>query len=103
MTPGELAPRDGEIAVIGLARSGRAVAALLKKQGYEVYASDVASSPETGRCAEELRALAHAGQATGPRGQRPAVARPAGPSVRTVSPVRRPSSAYRYARDRRAS
>jgi UDP-N-acetylmuramoylalanine--D-glutamate ligase len=29
---------------------------LLKKHGYNVYASDVASSPETGRCAEELRA-----------------------------------------------
>jgi UDP-N-acetylmuramoylalanine--D-glutamate ligase len=57
MTPGELAPRDGEIAVIGLARSGRAVAALLRKNGYEVYASDFASSPETGKCAEELRAL----------------------------------------------
>ena len=57
MTPGDIAPREGEIAVIGLARSGRAVAALLRKAGYNVYASDVASSPETGRCAEELRAL----------------------------------------------
>jgi len=57
MTPRELVPREREIAVIGLARSGRAVAILLKKHGYNVYASDVASSPETGRCAEELRAL----------------------------------------------
>jgi UDP-N-acetylmuramoylalanine--D-glutamate ligase len=56
MTPRELVPRGSEIAVIGLARSGRAVAMLLKKHGYNVYASDVASSPDTGRCAEELRA-----------------------------------------------
>ena len=56
MTPRELVPRDSEIAVIGLARSGRAVAILLRKHGYNVYASDLASSPETGRCAEELRA-----------------------------------------------
>jgi UDP-N-acetylmuramoylalanine--D-glutamate ligase len=56
MTPRELVPRESEIAVIGLARSGRAVATLLRKHGYNVYASDVASSPDTGRCAEELRA-----------------------------------------------
>ncbi len=56
MTPRELVPREGEIAVIGLARSGRAAAMLLRKHGYNVYASDVASSPDTGRCAEELRA-----------------------------------------------
>ncbi len=57
MTPRELAPRESEIAVIGLARSGRAVAMLLKKHGYNVYASDLASSPGTGKTAEELRAL----------------------------------------------
>src|SRR4051812_2700377 len=56
MTPRELAPRETEIAVIGLARSGRAVAMLLKKHGYNVYASDLASSPGTGKTAEELRA-----------------------------------------------
>ena len=56
MSPRELVPGVGEIAVIGLARSGRAAAMLLKKHGYEVYASDVVSSPDTGRCAEELRA-----------------------------------------------
>jgi len=56
MSPRELVPRGGEIAVIGLARSGRAAAMLLRKHGYDVYASDVASSPDTGRCAEELRA-----------------------------------------------
>ena len=57
MTPRELVPREREIAIIGLARSGRAVAVLLRKHGYNVYASDVASSPETGQCAEDLRAL----------------------------------------------
>ncbi|HJQ10131.1 MAG TPA: UDP-N-acetylmuramoyl-L-alanine--D-glutamate ligase [Gemmatimonadaceae bacterium] len=57
MTPRELAPRESEIAVIGLARSGRAVANLLKKHGYNVYASDIASSPDTGLAAEQLRAL----------------------------------------------
>jgi len=57
MTPRELAPRESEIAVIGLARSGRAVANLLKKHGYNVYASDIASSPDTGLVAEQLRAL----------------------------------------------
>ena len=56
MTARELVSRESEIAVIGLARSGRAVAILLRKHGYNVYASDVASSPDTGRCAEELRA-----------------------------------------------
>src|SRR4051794_26318415 len=57
MTPRELVPREREIAIIGLARSGRAVAMLLRKHGYNVYASDVASSPDTGQCAEDLRAL----------------------------------------------
>lgn len=56
MTPLELVPGVGEIGIIGLARSGRAAAMLLKKHGYDVYASDVISSPDTGRCAEELRA-----------------------------------------------
>jgi UDP-N-acetylmuramoylalanine--D-glutamate ligase len=56
MTPRELVPREGEIAVVGLARSGRSVALLLRKHGYNVYASDVVSSPDTGRVAEELRA-----------------------------------------------
>jgi UDP-N-acetylmuramoylalanine--D-glutamate ligase len=56
MTPRALVPRDSEIAVIGLARSGRAVSILLRRHGYQVYASDLASSPDTGRSAEELRA-----------------------------------------------
>lgn len=57
MTPRELAPRESEIAVIGLARSGRAVVSLLRTHGYNVYASDIASSPDTGLAAEQLRAL----------------------------------------------
>jgi UDP-N-acetylmuramoylalanine--D-glutamate ligase len=57
MNPRELVPPGSEIAVIGLARSGRAVASLLKQHGYNVYASDLASSPDTGRSAEQLRAL----------------------------------------------
>ncbi|MEA2947325.1 MAG: UDP-N-acetylmuramoylalanine--D-glutamate ligase, partial [Alphaproteobacteria bacterium] len=57
MSPRELVSREGDIAVIGLARSGRAVVTLLRKHGYNVNASDFASSPETGRVAEELRAL----------------------------------------------
>ena len=36
---------------IAIARSGRAAAMLLRKHGHDVYASDVASSPDTGRCA----------------------------------------------------
>ncbi|MDP9202199.1 MAG: UDP-N-acetylmuramoyl-L-alanine--D-glutamate ligase [Gemmatimonadota bacterium] len=56
MTSRVLVPLEGEIAVVGLARSGRAAAMLLRKHGYNVYASDVASSPDTGSCAEELRA-----------------------------------------------
>src|SRR3954464_12746974 len=57
MNPRELVPPGSEIAVIGLARSGRAVASLLKQHGYNVYASDLASSPDTGRSAEQLRAV----------------------------------------------
>jgi UDP-N-acetylmuramoylalanine--D-glutamate ligase len=56
MSRRELVPLESEIAVIGLARSGRSAAVLLRKHGYNVYASDVVSSPDTGRCAEELRA-----------------------------------------------
>jgi UDP-N-acetylmuramoylalanine--D-glutamate ligase len=59
MTPAlDLPGRDkGEIAVIGLARSGRAAATLLRKNGYEVYASDAATSDEYHQCAAELRSL----------------------------------------------
>ena len=46
---------NGEIAVIGLARSGRAVAHLLARAGSEVYASDSARTPELEETALELR------------------------------------------------
>ena len=54
----DLPPRAaGEIAVIGLARSGRGVARLLKKNGYEVYASDAASTAAFTACAKDLRSI----------------------------------------------
>lgn len=43
------------VAVIGLARSGRAAAALLARQGRRVYASDAGDSAELRRAAEALR------------------------------------------------
>src|SRR5688572_27009206 len=46
---------EREIAVIGLARSGRAVATLLARNGHTVYASDSANTPtlqETGAALE---------------------------------------------------
>ena len=46
---------NGEIAVVGLARSGRAVATLLARTGAEVYASDGGDSPELQRTAGALR------------------------------------------------
>ncbi|MGH9884533.1 MAG: UDP-N-acetylmuramoyl-L-alanine--D-glutamate ligase [bacterium] len=45
-----------EIAVVGLARSGRSAARLLARAGERVYASDAATSPELEATAEELRA-----------------------------------------------
>jgi UDP-N-acetylmuramoylalanine--D-glutamate ligase len=45
----------GEIAVVGLARSGRAAARLLSQAGCRVYASDVGRSPSLERNAAELR------------------------------------------------
>ncbi len=47
-------PTDGEIAVLGLARSGAAVAALLRRRGHQVYASDSSSSPAVIAAAESL-------------------------------------------------
>src|SRR5438067_2176852 len=44
-----------EIAVVGLARSGRSAAKLLARAGESVYASDAATSAELARTAEELR------------------------------------------------
>src|SRR5688500_18672304 len=62
----DLPPRGaGEIAVIGLARSGRGVAKLLKNNGYEVYASDAASTAAFTACAKDLRALGIEAQAGG--------------------------------------
>ncbi|HEY4132764.1 MAG TPA: UDP-N-acetylmuramoyl-L-alanine--D-glutamate ligase [Gemmatimonadaceae bacterium] len=45
----------GEVAVVGLARSGKAAARLLARAGSDVYASDFESSPELDATAEELR------------------------------------------------
>lgn len=48
-------PTDGEIAVLGLARSGRAVATLLARRGHSVYVSDSSASPGLEATAAELR------------------------------------------------
>jgi UDP-N-acetylmuramoylalanine--D-glutamate ligase len=48
---------SGEIAVIGLARSGQSVATLLSRAGARVFASDAAKSSEVERGAEKLRAI----------------------------------------------
>src|SRR5579872_716164 len=45
----------GEVAVIGLARSGRAVSLLLARNGVAVYASDASSSPALRDAARALR------------------------------------------------
>jgi len=45
----------GEIAVVGLARSGRSVARLLARAGSDVYASDSGRSPDLAATAETLR------------------------------------------------
>ena len=47
--------RGREAAVVGLARSGRAAALLLRRLGERVYASDVAASPALEATAAELR------------------------------------------------
>jgi len=46
---------QSEIAVVGLARSGRSAARLLARAGEKVYASDSGSSPELEETAAELR------------------------------------------------
>lgn len=46
---------QGEIAVVGLARSGKAAARLLARAGSGVYASDFGTSPELETTAAELR------------------------------------------------
>ena len=49
--------RSGEIAVIGLGKSGRSVTALLRREGVRVYASDAGSASGLGETAASLRAL----------------------------------------------
>jgi UDP-N-acetylmuramoylalanine--D-glutamate ligase len=46
-----------ELAVIGLGKSGRAVAELLAKEGARVYGSDASATPAAEQAAAELRAL----------------------------------------------
>ena len=52
----EAAWANGEIAVVGLARSGRAAAQLLARAGSDVYASDSGQSDELSATAEVLSA-----------------------------------------------
>ena len=52
-----LVERQGEFAVIGLGRSGSAVAQLLRRAGVAVYASDVAKSDAAHAAATALRSL----------------------------------------------
>jgi UDP-N-acetylmuramoylalanine--D-glutamate ligase len=47
----------GEIAVIGLGRSGTAVSRLLRRAGARVYASDRSTAPDVARQAEALRSV----------------------------------------------
>ena len=56
MTPAKSKAKKGEIAVVGLGKSGRAAALLLAREGQTVYASDAASSPASEAIATELRA-----------------------------------------------
>ncbi len=49
--------RAGEVAVIGLGKSGRAAAELLRRHGHAVYASDASTSPAAQQAADALRAL----------------------------------------------
>ncbi|MEP7346463.1 MAG: UDP-N-acetylmuramoyl-L-alanine--D-glutamate ligase [Gemmatimonadaceae bacterium] len=53
MTPAEWL--SGEVAIIGIGRSGEAAARLLRSRDARVYASDAGDSPELQRTAEELR------------------------------------------------
>jgi UDP-N-acetylmuramoylalanine--D-glutamate ligase len=49
--------RAGEVAVIGLGKSGRSVAALLRREGVRVYVSDAGTSPALDAAAAALRGL----------------------------------------------
>jgi len=57
--------RAGEIAVVGLGRSGQAACALLRREGLRVYASDVADSPGVRQAAARLAELGCAVQTGG--------------------------------------
>ena len=55
MTP--VAPSDGEIAVLGLGKSGTAVTRLLLAEGRRVYVSDSGASAAAAESANTLKAL----------------------------------------------
>lgn len=55
IAPGALVARDGEVAVVGLGRSGAPVARLLARAGHAVYASDAGTSTGVRATAEALR------------------------------------------------
>lgn len=57
--------REGEIAVIGLGRSGQAACELLRREGLRVYASDVSDTPKVQEVARRLTALGCAVQTGG--------------------------------------
>src|SRR5687768_17700184 len=53
----DAAPPSGEIAVLGLGKSGTAVTRLLLSEGQRVYASDSGASSAASDNAEKLKAL----------------------------------------------
>ena len=55
----------GEVAVVGLGKSGRAAAELLARDGHAVYASDAGDGPAARACAEALAPLGVAVQTGG--------------------------------------
>lgn len=57
--------REGEVGVVGLGKSGQAACALLRREGFRVYASDVADSPAVRETATRLAALGCAVQTGG--------------------------------------
>jgi UDP-N-acetylmuramoylalanine--D-glutamate ligase len=57
--------RAGEVAVVGLGKSGQAACALLRQEGVRVYASDVADTPKVREVAARLAALGCAVQTGG--------------------------------------
>ena len=58
-------PRGGEIAVVGLGRSGLAAAELLRRGGADVYVSDASDSPEVRDAAAKAESFGAAVQAGG--------------------------------------